>query len=253
MQATEAERARQAHAEHARQRAELMARAELDAAAQQSLLWSLGALLLCCVPGPQIMALVRFAAARKAARALGVPVPAKATTGMVFALVSIVLGVTTIVWSIVRADTLEKQANKRLAELEPVVARAESPLLDRGTACGLAEQAVLKDGFGGERGYSFEAFECVGKLTATSERATLEDFRFKKESNDENLVVTVCFKRGAKWYVAAVSKGPCGDSDGSPDAGGAEAPGMSAAPRTSGPAPRTTAPSLAPSARPARR
>lgn len=245
--AEEEERARRAHAEHARQRTELMARAELDAAAQQSLLWSLGAVVLCCVPGPQIMALVRFAAAKKTAAALGAPVPAKATAGMVLSIVSIVLGVTLVTWSLVRADSLEKKATKRIAELDAITARSDAALLDRGTACALAERYVLANGFGGDRGYSFEAFECVGKLTAAGERAELEDFRFANESSHERSVVSVCMKRGAKWFVAEIVKGRCATEDAPPPAESASArPSATARPsaapaRASASAPATKA------------
>jgi hypothetical protein len=81
------------------------------------------------------------------------------------------------------------------------------PDLDWTTACALAELHALKNGHGDERGKNFVRFDCKGKIAGTKERPMLEHFSFQSDINDDRFDVTVCFERGARWYVTEMTQG----------------------------------------------
>jgi hypothetical protein len=214
--AVEEARAREARAEFERQQALALGKGEIQAHAQASLLWSLGALVLCCVPGPQIMAIVRYMSARAASRRLGLPMPAKGTAGLVLAVASMLAGVAFLTWAFIRSDDLEKKATARVAAIDAELAsKPSAPILDVATACALAERYALTEGYDGNKGFYLTRFECAGKLSADAERAELEDFVFAQESNSKKYRRSACFKRGSKWYVTSLAVGRCPTAGGS--------------------------------------
>src|SRR5437868_3239073 len=95
--ADEDARQRAAWAEAAKLRDVQAGRDELEQISKQSLMWSAAAVVLCCVPGPQIMGIVRFLNARTLAKKLGVDVPGSATAGGAISIASIALGIGLIV------------------------------------------------------------------------------------------------------------------------------------------------------------
>ncbi len=209
--ALEEARALDARAQFERQQVMVRARGQLDGLAQASLLWSLGALVVCCVPGPQIMALVRYAAARAAARKLDVAVPGKATAGLAIAVLSIAVGVTFVTWAIIHSEDLKAKAEARVIEIDKqLAARPPSAPLDAVTACAVAERHVLTDGYDGKDGHLFGRFECAGKLTVANDLAELADVSFQQDSNSKKKNrVNACLAHGSKWYVSALSEGRC--------------------------------------------
>lgn len=182
---------------------------ELEGIASRTLGFSLGGLLLCCVPlgGLGIWQGLR---ARTLARELGVDVPGRGKLGYVLSIVSCVTSVVIITWAMIQSHYDQEDASERIAKLEKRVGpKVASPTLDQNTACGLAEIHLLQNGWNSHPGYSLERFQCVGKLSPLgTDGADLEDFRFGWGSNDK-YEIDVCFKHGAKWYVSEVRKGRC--------------------------------------------
>jgi hypothetical protein len=72
----------------------------------------------------------------------------------------------------------------------------------------MAESFALKSGWDSHPGYSLQHFDCLGKVTPRSDRAQLGDFRFRWSSSGK-YEVNVCFKRGAKWFVAEMRNDSC--------------------------------------------
>jgi hypothetical protein len=184
----------------------------LERAASTSLWTSLGSIILCCVPVLQAVSIAMYLRARSTAKALGVPVPAKATAGLAVSLATLLGGGAFMTWAFLRDRALATAAEERIAVLEKqTAASAQATSLDAPTACALAELHTLRDGFGGERGHNLTSFQCVGRLTVQSDRASVEDFRFRAESHDKKFTATVCLKRGAKWFVSEMkTDGDCG-------------------------------------------
>lgn len=197
----------EAHASVHRQHAE---HRRLMGTANQALVFSLLGIVLCCLP-TGIVGIVQGARARAMAKAANVPPPGRATVGLVLGIVSIVSSIGFIVFIELGVQEDKKVANARIDAIEASVgARAANAALERDVACGLAEQYVLRNGFGGNRGYSIAGFDCPGRVRVTSgEAAELDTFRFTHGSSDKFETVA-CFKRGAKWFVADVvdAKGP---------------------------------------------
>ena len=141
-----------------------------------------------------------------------VPPHAKATVGLVLGVLSSVTSIGFFTWAMLEAQNQQEDTEQRIAAIEKRLGdKPSSPVLDRDTACGLAEIHARRNGWAGHQGYTLEAFECVGKIERSADRAQLEDFRFKYR-NDSNAryELNVCLKRGAQWYVGDMREGPCG-------------------------------------------
>ncbi len=184
---------------------------ELRSAANQAFLYSLLSLVLCCVPGPQIAALMRYSTARALAKRLYAPVPLKATLGLVFSLASIVLGFTVVIAGYVEGNQALSVKKQRLAELDKLTMNADVPTMSHELACALAEQYALNEGYDDHSGDDLSKFSCAGKLSSEPERAELVDFRFRDNEGigDASFNVSVCFKRGTRWYVSEFSHARC--------------------------------------------
>jgi len=205
-----------AHQHHAR----LNDTANLQKTASLAFVWALVGMFLGCALFPPVVGLIFALKARKMARSLQVAVPGKATAALVMSVVSMVLVAAFIVEVQIDSEHKAERADSRKVALEKIIGdKATASVLDRSVACALAEQKLLKDGFEDSSGPYIEAFECLGRLSATAFEASLEDVRFKKTSTKPPSLVTMCFKRGGTWYVSDIRKeGKCGDPTTAPDA-----------------------------------
>lgn len=197
----------QAHAHFAQQ---ATTGAAVQSSSTHALIWSIVGTLLCCMP-LGIVGIVLAVRARSLAKRLGTPPPAKATLGLVLGIVSSVLSVAFIIFAIVQSERDKEGAARRITALEEQLGSAPSAsVLERSTACRLAEIYALRSGWDDRQGYALEDFECVGKIVHERDRATLDDFRFRVGSSQSKHVdVNVCFKRGEAWYVSDMREGPC--------------------------------------------
>ena len=200
-----------AYDQHRRVQADANEADDLRSASNQAFLYSLVSLVLCCVPGPQIAALMRYSTARALSKRLYTEVPLKATLGLVFSLCSIVLGISAVITTYAVGDHALTEKKKRLHELEKLTMNADVPTMSHELACSLAEQYALNEGYDGHSGDDLSKFSCAGKLTSSEERAELVDFRFRDNEGvgDASFNVSVCFKRGTRWYVSEFSHARC--------------------------------------------
>lgn len=225
----------QAHAQH---QANQAAQARLLTAANHALLWAILGMGLCCFP-IGVVGVVMGLRSRMIASSIKAPVPARATVGLVLGIVSIVASVGFWSWTIVSTEISEKKAKERIAWIERDLGdRAEANVLEHDVACSIAELYVLEHGYDDVRKYSVEKVECFGKLTQLSpEQMELQDFRFS--SSSKKVEVSVCFKRGARWYVSDVKPGSCRQLDAAATTNASQAPSASSPPKRTTP----TAPS----------
>ncbi len=190
-----------AHAQHAHFAA---ARARLGATATQALIFGILGILLFCTP-LGIVGIVQGFRARSMAREAQAPVPGTATAGLVLAFLSLFTSIGGII--LIDRATEEDKANaeqhaaaidKRLGD------RPSAAVLDRDTACGLAEAHVYREGADGVANFNVRSVECFGRVQVTGEgRAELDDVRVKDSTKKHE--VKACFKRGGKWYVSTTT------------------------------------------------
>ncbi len=199
-----------AHAQaQAQQQDQVVTQRRLDSAATHALLWSIAGTVICCAP-LGIVAIVLGARARSIASSRNMPIPVKATVGLILGMVSTVSSIGFFVYAIVASQREEAASKDRVAVIEKQIGgKAASAALERETACGLAEIHVLRNGWKGNRGQTLSQFDCVGKLAVSADHAALENFRFRYDTGNANYDVSVCFKRGGKWYVDEVRDDAC--------------------------------------------
>ncbi len=184
-----------------------VAAATIESSATTAMWISLVGTLLCCSP-MGIVGGVFGLRARSVAMKSGVAVPMKATIAIVLGLVGAVLtaGFLTFAW--VKGSQDEETANARAAALDKKSAsKVTAARLDHETACQLGESYLLRNGWDSRSGSQYSNIECPGKLTDSTDSAELEDLTSKY--NSETLKVSVCFKRGVKWYVDRLAVGSC--------------------------------------------
>lgn len=205
----EAEQRAHWHA-HAHLTQQATTNARVQSSSNHALIWSIIGTVLCCLP-LGVVGIVLAVRARSLAKRLGTPPPARATLGLALGIVSSVLSVAFVVYAIVQSEHDKEEAGKRITTIEQELGPAPSAhVLERSTACGLAEIHALRTGWDGRQGYALEGFECVGKIRLQRNRATLDDFRFRiGNAPNKRFDVNVCFKRGAVWYVSDMRVGAC--------------------------------------------
>jgi hypothetical protein len=206
-------------AERAKVQAQWAAAAQLQASATeqrrikglatQSLVWSIGGLVFCCLP-LGVVGIVQGLRARSASVARSLPVPGLASAGLWLGIASCLTSVGLWTWAGISNAKDEERAKARTTEIEKAVdAKAGLETLDRDVACQLAEARTLQAGWDGKRGYSLQRFECPGKFEQAADRAELQDFRFHAGSGEKEYRVFVCFKRGDRWFVDRLSETSC--------------------------------------------
>lgn len=206
-QAAEAARAHGQWMAAAQLQTQEVERRRIQGTATQSLIWSIAGVVLCCLP-LGVVGIVQGLRARSASLARAFPVPGTAKVGLWLGIASCLTSIGFFTWAAISASNDEARARARAAEIDRLVgARAQSATLESSVACQLAEARTLQSGWDNRRGYTFDRFECPGRLTQTGDVAQLEDFRFHATS--EEVRVFVCFKRGARWYVDTLSATSC--------------------------------------------
>lgn len=132
----------------------------------------------------------------------------KATIAIVVGLLGAFLTAVFLTFAWVKGTHDEEVASTRAAELDRKSAsKVTAATVDHETACQLGESYLLRNGWDGRSGSQYDDIECPGKLTETADSAELEDLTAKYIS--ETIKVSVCFKRGVKWYVDRLAVGSC--------------------------------------------
>jgi hypothetical protein len=208
--------------------AQLLGGGRIEAAATAALLWSLASIVFFCIPIPAIAGVVMGLRARSLAQSLRLSAPVRGTVGLVISALSGVGFVVFMIWAVVSSQHDVAQINKRKTELEKQIgAKATAATLDQSTACAMAELKILSEGHNGSSTY-FQDYECLGKVSGDTDRASLEDFQYKESGTGPIKKITLCFKHGARWHVDNVlDEGKCADD---PSAGAASAVVAVAAP-----------------------
>jgi hypothetical protein len=184
---------------------------QLDSTATWSLVCAGLGIVSCCTPF-SIVGLVQGIRARGMAQRFRVPLPTKATIGLVLSIFSSVWSVSWITYGIIQSHYDQEAATERSEALQKRVAeKATQATLEHNTACALAEIYALQTGYSGHPGSSLDHFECVGKLRNAPDAAELQTFRFKSGSSAKRYAVNACFKKGARWYVTELRADACPD------------------------------------------
>ena len=201
---------------------------EIASLGTQAMWWSIAGLAFCCLP-LGVVGIVQGVRARGRAQTANITAPGTAMAGLVIGIISCVTSIALFTYAAIDSQNEQDRANKRVAEIDKQLGKKpEAATLDHDTACLLGEEYTLKNSFDDKSGYQFEKFECVGKLTQTSDSAQLDDLKF--HYNDEEEKAFVCFKRGTKWYVDRLATSGCEADTSIPSADTADA---SAAPAAS--------------------
>jgi hypothetical protein len=204
----------QAHAQHQAQWAAhasyvhtSVATARMKSTATQSLVFGILGIILFCTP-LGIVGLIQGVRARGMARQAQAPVPGTGTAGLVLSILSLITSITGIVLLDRGVEEDKAAAEQRAVAIERRIGnKASASILDRDTACGLAEIHVWREGDGKIAHHIAKSVQCMGKLRLEGDRAELDLVRVKSstDQNDSH----VCFKRGDRWYVESFSSGAC--------------------------------------------
>ena len=172
-----------------------------EQAASRALLHGLLSLGFFCLPVFNVLSFLAYKRAQTSARAAGVPVPSRATTGLICAAITGVLCVVCWVWMIteVHANDVRLQARKDQLNKE-IAAHQVGPGLDHPLACALAELYLITNGYDGATNPgAWTDVSCAGSLRVVGLRAELNDFKFLSSSGGKT--ATLCFKKGERWFV----------------------------------------------------
>lgn len=180
---------------------------QMESLGTHALVWSIVGVFLCCLPVSAI-GVVQGMRARGLATQLRLPLPGRATTGIILGILGSLTSVALLTVGFIGSAQDQKAADARIAQLETSIGpRAKASTLEHDVACALAEIHARKSGFETQRGSSLDHFECVGRLSGGASEAQLENFRFTKSTTKFD--VNVCFKRGAQWFVQDVQRDAC--------------------------------------------
>jgi hypothetical protein len=174
-----------------------------EQASSRALLHGLLSLGFFCIPVFNVLSFLAYKRAQSSARAAGVPVPTRATTGLICAAVTGVLCVVCWIWMIaeVHANDVQLQARKDQLNKE-IAAHPAGPGLDHPLACALAELYLISNGYdGATNSGAWTDVTCAGSLRVAGLRAELNDFKFRVSSSGGSKTATICFKKGERWFV----------------------------------------------------
>lgn len=194
----------QAHASYVHS---AQAGARMKATANQTLIFGILGIVLFCTP-LGIVGIIQGFRARGMSREANLPVPGTATAGLVLSIISLFSSIGGIMLLDRSVEEDKAAAEQRAVAIERRIGnKPASKVLDRDTACGLAEIHVWREGDGRIANHIAKSVSCMGKLTFEGDRAEIDLVRVKSgaEQNDSH----VCFKHGDKWYVEKFSSGPC--------------------------------------------
>lgn len=185
--------------------------AKADTAAVVALVSGLLSLFFACIPCVGFVGVFFGLRARSLAKTANVKVPFTAWAGVLLGTASTVAGIGMWTWAVIAGNADEKARVAHIADLEKQSsAGAAATALDHDTACLLAELRLRKEGYAGKTLHTtLPSLECLGKLSPSSERAVLEDYRFRLTDDSSIKQTSVCFKRGAVWYVDRVTEDKC--------------------------------------------
>jgi hypothetical protein len=226
------------------QQQRLAAGASVTRASNQALAWSLGGLVLCCLPIPSLVALVMASNARRMGTTGGVPVPAQATVATVLSGLSILVFLGFVTSAVLDDRKMaEKKAEEKASLRAQIAAKASAAELDQPTACAMAHLQLLEHGFAGVEGHRIDGFECAGSVSTApkpvngSARAMLVDVRFNAGTKSLPIVASACFQGGKSWSLDDLrTDRPCPGFD-APSRKSPVATTTTAAPRGAGVAP----------------
>lgn len=184
-----------------------VATARTKSTSTQALIFGILGIILFCTP-LGIVGIIQGFRARGMAGEAKIPVPGTATAGLVLSIISLVTSIGGII--LMNRDMEEDKAvaeQKAVAIEKRIGNKTSAVVLDRDTACGLAEIHVWREGDGRIANFNAKSVQCMGKMKFEGDRAELDLLRVKSgtEQNDSH----VCFKRGDKWYVERFSTTSC--------------------------------------------
>ena len=198
-----------------------------EQAASRSLLHGLLSLGLFCIPVFNVLGFLAYKRAQTSARAAGVPVPTRATAGLVCSVVTGVLCVLAWIWLVVEVHANDVHLEARKTELnQEIAAHPADPTLDHRLACALAELYLLSNGYdGATNGGAWTDINCAGALRVVKDRAELGDFKFRVSSSGGSKTATICFKKGERWFVENARATSC-ELESLPAPGASHAPAL---------------------------
>ena len=182
-----------------------------ELAASRALTWGLLSFVFFCLPVPNVLSFLAYKRAQSSAREAALKVPTRATVGLCCSLFTGALCVACWVWLVtdLRADYARLATRK--AELAgQIAAHTPHEVLDHPYACALAEQYLLVNGFNGSTNTgAFRDLDCAGAVTIANDRAEMPDYKFRASSNATQQTLTLCFKRGERWFVESARATGC--------------------------------------------
>ena len=186
-----------------------VANARMKSTGTQSLVFGILGIILFCTP-LGIVGIVQGFRARGMSKAANAPVPGTATAGLILSFISLFTSIGFITWASYDADEKRAVNEKKASAIEARLGtKPNAIVLDRDTACGLAEAHLLRDGDGHMQGYSVTTVQCMGKLSFEDDKGELDLVRVKGTTSSENYDSHVCFRRGGKWFVERVQSTSC--------------------------------------------
>jgi hypothetical protein len=158
-----------------------------------------------CLLVPAIVGLALGIRSVRLARGAGEPAPTKAIAAIVLSTLSLLMMI--VGWTVSGLASHELNTRKA-AVAKRVEAGAGAATLDQTTACALVEQRLLEEETEGISPTAIDQVHCDGKLTQTTDKATLDGVRFT--STSKGVTVIGCFTHGARWTLASFIKaGTC--------------------------------------------
>lgn len=183
------------------------ARVRTTSTGGQALLFGILGIVLFCLP-LGIVGIVQGFRARGMARALQMPIPGTATVGLVLSILSLFTSIGGVVLINQSVENDKAEAERHAAAIDARLGkRPLAPVLDHDVACGLVEAHLYREGYGSVSNFNVQGFECVGKLTQTSDRAEIDVVRMKDST--QKYEFRACLRRGERWYVSATTTVAC--------------------------------------------
>jgi hypothetical protein len=183
------------------------ANARMKSTSTQALIFGILGILMFCTP-LGIVGVIQGFRARSMAREARTPLPGTGTAGLILSVISLVTSIGGITLMEIDINEDKAAAEQRAAAIDKRLGNKPSAaILDRDTACGLAEAHIWREGDGQSGNHIIKSVECMGKVSYEAEKADLDLVRVKTgtASNDSH----VCFRRGGKWFVERISRTSC--------------------------------------------